>query len=220
MLNVRLACDHLYGKLLFTWLSLVMSMVVSFCAVFFPTRCLGWDLELNWISFWGFSYLLLLPLISPVRQILHLKLLRCFCRATWKFRIQFSDLWVRSTFSSAGKFCLAYGLGKLTCDVKSDVSSLNLRSDVTFASLQETPNDVRNRSLCDVKCKKGKKWRNINNNFNVIGKKNNQSSVSDANQEIPYLGSTDNAGNSVNLVSGIIRLPSDWNFSVCIEDRW
>ena len=36
MFNVRLAGDHLYGKLLFTWLSLVMSMIVSFCAVFFP----------------------------------------------------------------------------------------------------------------------------------------------------------------------------------------
>ena len=43
----------------------------------------------------------------------------------------------------------------------------------------------------------------INNNFNVIGKKNNQSSVSNADREIPNLGSTDNAGNSVNLVSGI-----------------
>ena len=41
MLNVRLARDHLYGKLLFTWLSLVMSMMVSFCAVLFPTWCLG-----------------------------------------------------------------------------------------------------------------------------------------------------------------------------------
>ena len=34
--------------------------------------------------------------------------------------------------------------------------------------------------------------------------KNNQSSVSDADQEIPTLESTDDAGNSVNLVSGII----------------
>ena len=33
--------NRLYGKLLFTWLSLVMSMMVSFCAVLFPTRCLG-----------------------------------------------------------------------------------------------------------------------------------------------------------------------------------
>ena len=35
------AGDHLFGKLLFTWLSLVVSMVMSFCAVLFPTRCLG-----------------------------------------------------------------------------------------------------------------------------------------------------------------------------------
>ena len=58
-LNVRLAGDHLYRKLLFTWLSLVMSSMVSFCAVPFPTRCLGWYLELNWVNFLGFSYLLL-----------------------------------------------------------------------------------------------------------------------------------------------------------------
>ena len=40
-LNVRLAGDHLFGKLLFTWLSLVVSIVMSFCAVLFPKRCLG-----------------------------------------------------------------------------------------------------------------------------------------------------------------------------------
>ena len=38
MLNIRLAGDHQYGKLLFTWLSLVMSLMVSFCAAM---RCLG-----------------------------------------------------------------------------------------------------------------------------------------------------------------------------------
>ena len=37
-------------------------------------------------------------------------------------------------------------------------------------------------------------------------KKNCQTSVSGADREIPTIGSTDNAGNSVNLVSGIIRL--------------
>ena len=36
MFNVRVAGDHQYGKLLFTWLSLLMSLMVSFCAVFFP----------------------------------------------------------------------------------------------------------------------------------------------------------------------------------------
>ena len=37
MFNVRLAGDHVYGKLLFTWLSLVMYLVVSyFMLSFFP----------------------------------------------------------------------------------------------------------------------------------------------------------------------------------------
>ena len=43
--------------------------------------------------------------------------------------------------------------------------------------------------------------------FNVIGKINNQTLVSDASREIPTLGSTDNVGQVVNLVSGIIRSP-------------
>ena len=41
MLIVRLAGDPLYGKQLFTWLSLVMSFMALFCAVRFPTRF--WD---------------------------------------------------------------------------------------------------------------------------------------------------------------------------------
>ena len=46
MLNVRLAGDHLYAKLLFTWLSPVMSLIVSLCAVPFPRDVLDevWDL--------------------------------------------------------------------------------------------------------------------------------------------------------------------------------
>ena len=47
------------------------------------------------------------------------------------------------------------------------------------------------------KMSKIKEIRMINNNFNDISKKNNQTSVS---------GSTDNSENWVNLVSGIIRL--------------
>ena len=54
----------------------------------------------------------------------------------------------------------------------------------------------------------------------MIGKKNNQSLVSNADREIPTLGSMDNARNSVHLVSGIIRLPSGWDFSVQIGDQW
>ena len=51
----------------------------------------------------------------------------------------------------------------------------------------------------------------------MIGKKNNQLLVPGADQEIPTLGSMDNAGNSVNLISSIICLPSGWDFSVASE---
>ena len=36
MSNVRLAGGHLYGKQLFTWLSLVVSFMASFVLSFFP----------------------------------------------------------------------------------------------------------------------------------------------------------------------------------------
>ena len=36
MLIVRLVGDHLYGKLLFTWLSQVLSLMASFVLSFFP----------------------------------------------------------------------------------------------------------------------------------------------------------------------------------------
>ena len=36
MLNVRLARGYLYGKQLFTWLSLVASLMASFALPFFP----------------------------------------------------------------------------------------------------------------------------------------------------------------------------------------
>ena len=78
MLNVRLAGDHLFGKLLFTWLSLVVSMVISFCAVLYPTRCLGWDLELNLVSFWGFSFLLL-----KMRLFYHVLVFVTFVQNKW-----------------------------------------------------------------------------------------------------------------------------------------
>ena len=46
MLNVKLVGDHLYGKWLFTWLSLVMSLMASFLLSFFPRDVLDeiWDL--------------------------------------------------------------------------------------------------------------------------------------------------------------------------------
>ena len=46
MFNVRLAGGHLYGKQLFTWLSLVGSLMASFVLSFFPLDVLDeiWDL--------------------------------------------------------------------------------------------------------------------------------------------------------------------------------
>ena len=43
--------------------------------------------------------------------------------------------------------------------------------------------------------------------FLIIGMKNNESAVFDADPDIQILGSTENVENSVNLVSGIFRLP-------------
>ena len=51
MFNVRLASDHLYGKWRFTWLSLVMSLMISYFVLsFFPLDVLD--------EIWDFSYLL------------------------------------------------------------------------------------------------------------------------------------------------------------------
>ena len=46
MFNVRLAGGHLYGKQLFTWLSMVVSFMASFVLSFFPLDVLDgiWDL--------------------------------------------------------------------------------------------------------------------------------------------------------------------------------
>ena len=46
MFNVRLAGGHLYGKQLFTWLSLVVSFMASFVLSFLPLDVLDgiWDL--------------------------------------------------------------------------------------------------------------------------------------------------------------------------------
>ena len=46
MFNVRLAGDHLYGKQLFTWLSLVVSLMASFLLSFFPLDVLDEILDL------------------------------------------------------------------------------------------------------------------------------------------------------------------------------
>ena len=45
MFNVRLAGDHLYGKQLFTWLSLVVSLMASFALFYIPLDVMEeiWD---------------------------------------------------------------------------------------------------------------------------------------------------------------------------------
>ena len=60
MFNVRLAAGHLYGKQLFTWLSLVVSLMASFVLSFFPLDVLDeiWDLiESVSEGFLTYSYL-------------------------------------------------------------------------------------------------------------------------------------------------------------------
>ena len=47
MFNVRLAGGHLYGKQLFTWLSLVVSFMASFVLSFFPLDVLDGILDLT-----------------------------------------------------------------------------------------------------------------------------------------------------------------------------
>ena len=46
MFNIRLAGCHLHGKQLFTWLSLVVSLIASFVLSFFPLDIFDeiWDL--------------------------------------------------------------------------------------------------------------------------------------------------------------------------------
>ena len=67
MFNVRLASGHLYGKQLFTWLSLVVSLMASFCAVLFPLDVLEEILDLiESVSegFLTYSFSILTPRIS------------------------------------------------------------------------------------------------------------------------------------------------------------
>ena len=55
MLNVRLAGGHLCRKQLFTWLSLVVSLMASFCTVLFPLDVLDkiWDLIEGFLTYSG-----------------------------------------------------------------------------------------------------------------------------------------------------------------------
>ena len=75
MFNVRLAGGHLYGKQLFTWLSLVVSLMASFVLSFFRLDVLGeiWNLIesvseefLTYSWFWAMS--LYTPSVSSSRR--------------------------------------------------------------------------------------------------------------------------------------------------------
>ena len=63
MFNVRLAGGHLYGKQLFTWLSLVVSLMASFVLSFFPLDVLDdiWDL-IESVSEGFLTYSLIYPI--------------------------------------------------------------------------------------------------------------------------------------------------------------
>ena len=106
-------------------------------------------------------------------------------------------------------YCLAHGLRQLTLDTKSDVSCLQTTLTHRKEDLHMMFGVGRHTTLIvNILFK--------TSTFQRIGKKNNQTSISDADRQIPTLGSTDNAGNEVN---SFIRLPSGWDFSVCIRDR-
>ena len=72
MINVGLAGDHLCGKLLFTWLPLVVSTMVSFCAVLFPRDILDGLLDLIESVSEGFpTYFSFYPSINTLFVILY-----------------------------------------------------------------------------------------------------------------------------------------------------
>ena len=69
MFNVRLAGGHLYGKQLFTWLSLVVSLMTSFVLSFFPLDVLDeiWDL-IESVSEGFLTYSFKLDKVYPVNE--------------------------------------------------------------------------------------------------------------------------------------------------------
>ena len=78
MFNVRLASGHLYGKQLFTWLSLVVSLMASFVLSFFPLDVLDeiWDLiESVSEGFLTYSckYKIVLSTAYPLFKLTHAK---------------------------------------------------------------------------------------------------------------------------------------------------
>ena len=81
MFNVRLAGGHLYGKQLFTWLSLVVSLMASFVLSFFPLDVLDeiWYLvesvSEGFVTYSLYTFLSELSCIHAVPVILSVKLI-------------------------------------------------------------------------------------------------------------------------------------------------
>ena len=73
MLIVTLAGDHLYGKWLFTWLTLVLSLMASFVLSFFPRDVLDeiWDLLQLLRAY--------LPTLSDWQRNVHLSTMHMVC---------------------------------------------------------------------------------------------------------------------------------------------
>ena len=69
MLYVRLAGGHLYGEQLFTWLSLVVSLIASFLLSFFPPDVLDeiWDI-IESVSERFLTYSTLLRYMNSIRS--------------------------------------------------------------------------------------------------------------------------------------------------------
>ena len=80
MFNVRLAGGHLYGKQLFTWLSLVVSFMASFVLSYFPLDVLDgiWDLiESVSEGFLTYSFIEMLLQNSSIRPLCVCVLAHC-----------------------------------------------------------------------------------------------------------------------------------------------
>ena len=80
MFNVILAGGHLYGKQLFTWLSLVVSLMASFVLSFFPLDVLDeiWDL-IESVSEGFLTYSLRSQKVAPVHNGLMMLLYNYQC---------------------------------------------------------------------------------------------------------------------------------------------
>ena len=73
MFNNRLAGGHLYGKQLFTWLSLVVSFMASFVLSFFPLDVLDeiWDLiESVSEGFLTYSCIVQSPVLHVIKSLI------------------------------------------------------------------------------------------------------------------------------------------------------